>query len=132
MHTEEGKAYARAWRATHPLSEDDRQTRAQRFKEWATTHDRSEYQRRYREQNREAIQTRARERYKKDPHVRARRLIQQRVQKGRMPRASDLKCKDCGNQAEEYDHYLGYEKPFDSMVEAVCRPCHLRRETAKF
>lgn len=46
---------------------------------------------------------------------------------GRLPKASDLLCVDCGRQAQEYDHYLGYNEEHWLDVQPVCKPCHERR-----
>lgn len=50
-----------------------------------------------------------------------------RVKRGLMPRASSLKCTDCGAAAHEYDH-RDYNKLFD--VEPVCRRCNQLRGPA--
>jgi len=102
---------------------------SEKWKRWyeKNKEKRAEYQRQYRKDNVEYFREKENARYAKDPHVSARRLIQQRVAKGTMPKASDLLCRDCGVQAEEYDHYLGYIGPARSMVDPVCKDCHNRR-----
>jgi hypothetical protein len=135
---EEVREKARAYYAANVERERQRQKEyrenhvEQRKELWQNWyHNNLEYQKErqkiYREENREHVQEIDRQRYTKDPHVRARRLIQQRVQKGRMPKASECPCTDCGQTAAEYDHYLGYEGAFASMVQPVCKPCHYRR-----
>jgi len=54
----------------------------------------------------------------------ARTVIYNRVVNGIIPKASALKCVDCGTQAKEYDH-RDYSKPKD--VDAVCEKCHTKR-----
>lgn len=94
---------------------------------------RAEYNKEYqnRPEARAAIRERSRERYQKDAHVKARRLIQARVAKGTMPAAADCFCTDCGSQAAEYDHYLGYSGRHAEAVQPVCKPCHLKRTSAR-
>jgi len=103
------------------------------FREWAAANvaHLAEKQRRYRETHREELRDNDRGRYQRDPHVGARRLIQQRVAKGRMPAASTLPCTDCDNTAQDYDHYLGYEGDARAQVQPVCRPCHRLREKSR-
>jgi hypothetical protein len=36
-------------------------------------------------------------------------------------------CVDCGAQARDYDHHMGYEERHALDVEPVCRPCHNKR-----
>lgn len=56
------------------------------------------------------------------------------VKLGQIPKASVLPCVDCGHvydgigRGHEYDHYLGYAAEHHEDVEAVCSPCHRRRE----
>lgn len=69
--------------------------------------------------------------------VRARRVVRARVARGVMPRVTTLACHDCGGQAKQYDHYLGYDRDVAAMVQAVCFSCHgkrnvLRGETKAF
>jgi hypothetical protein len=116
-HAEQRRLYRAEHAAEHRLYD----------KQWRAIHDRTEYQAAYRAKRGGNMIEREATRYVHDPHVRARRLIQQRVSAGALPRAIDCLCTDCGEQAAEYDHYLGYEKPFDGMVQPVCRTCHLKR-----
>lgn len=99
----------REWR------EKNSEYQSERWKDWHETHRerRSEYDR---------------GRYKRDPHVSARRLVQMRVKRGVYPPASELPCSDCGGVATDYDHYAGYEGKAREMVQAVCKPCHQVRE----
>ena len=57
----------------------------------------------------------------------ARGAIRREVKKGRMKKASELFCVDCGNQAKEYDHAYGYEKENWLKVDPVCVKCHKKR-----
>jgi len=56
--------------------------------------------------------------------TRCRALVNQRVRFGRIPRASDLSCSQCGNPAKEYHHYNGYSWYHRYDVIPVCRKCH--------
>lgn len=55
---------------------------------------------------------------------RARERVKDAVRAGRLPRAKDVFCVDCGCAADSYDHPRGYEPPFDLDVEPVCYRCH--------
>lgn len=60
---------------------------------------------------------------KKNPEkYRARQVIHNAVQRGKMPRVSTLFCKECGKKAESYHHYKGYEFKYD--VIPLCKKCH--------
>lgn len=59
---------------------------------------------------------------------RAHGRINDRIRRGRMPRADTQQCVDCGMRARDYDHFLGYDS---DAVEAVCRPCHYDREKVR-
>lgn len=48
----------------------------------------------------------------------------------KFPKAKTLLCKDCGKQAREYDHYLGFGKNWNKF-EPVCRSCHVKREVKR-
>jgi hypothetical protein len=69
---------------------------------------------------------------------RARGRIANLVRRQLLPRASDVPCHDCGHvyavgsdPRHEYDHYLGYAPEHRESVQAVCIPCHVKRETAR-
>lgn len=49
------------------------------------------------------------------------------VNRGWLVRARDLKCVDCGNQADHYDH-RNYTQPLS--VQPVCRSCNKKRGPA--
>ena len=53
--------------------------------------------------------------------VNARAAVKRAVRAGRIPPIYELKCIDCGEQAERYDHARGYNEPLD--VEPVCFRC---------
>ncbi len=57
----------------------------------------------------------------------AQNALQREYKAGRMLRAKHYKCRDCGAQAEVYDH-RDYSKPLD--VEPVCRSCNAHRGPA--
>lgn len=55
-------------------------------------------------------------------------VVLKAVSVGLLPLAKSLKCADCGNPAECYDH-RDYNRPLD--VEPVCIACNLKRGPAK-
>ena len=56
---------------------------------------------------------------------RAREALNEAVRRGRLSRAAQCICVDCGNPAAAYDHHEGYDKPL--TVQPVCHKCHGRR-----
>lgn len=54
----------------------------------------------------------------------ARELIATEVKRGNIPKISFLVCKICNKQAQEYHHYLGYEKKQWLDVIPLCINCH--------
>ena len=56
--------------------------------------------------------------------VKARALVNQRVRFKRIPRASELTCCNCGAQAKQYHHHMGYDWENRYNVVPVCIPCH--------
>ena len=54
----------------------------------------------------------------------ARNAIQKLFVAGKLPRAKTLKCIDCGAQAKEYHHYLGYSEEHRLDVIPLCKQCH--------
>ena len=44
---------------------------------------------------------------------------------GAIPYAAELPCADCGRQARDYHHHLGYEHP--EAVIPLCPKCHATR-----
>lgn len=123
------RARKRKWGKEHPdyvkaawkrWYEANKEYNTERWKEWAS-----------KPENKEKINVRDRERYAKDRKVSARRLIQAMVHRGAMPSATSKCCVDCGNQAQEYDHYMGYEREARYMVEPVCRECHRKRHSVE-
>jgi len=56
--------------------------------------------------------------------IRCRSLIALKVRFGRIPKASSLNCKECGNQAAHYHHHMGYEFRYRYDVIPVCAKCH--------
>lgn len=72
-------------------------------------------------------------RWPRDPmHDAARVAVNREVAAGRLPRASDLPCEDCGyhgaERRREYDHHRGYAPEYRLDVQAVCTICHAERE----
>ena len=43
---------------------------------------------------------------------------------GKIPSPEALQCLECGNQAKEYHHHLGYAKENRLNVIPLCIPCH--------
>lgn len=76
----------------------------------------------YRERQRENA------RASRDPAKRSARFaVWYAIRRGRMPHFSALACVDCGDQATEYDHHMGYAYEHRLSVEPVCRRCHKLR-----
>ena len=60
----------------------------------------------------------------------ARRRVARAIAKGRLKRAAEFSCVDCGEQATAYDHHLGYDPSHVFDIEPVCNRCHgLRSRT---
>lgn len=53
--------------------------------------------------------------------------ISYEVKKGRMTRAADLPCRDCGGNADEYHHHLGYSRGHWLDAVPLCKSCHVKR-----
>ena len=56
--------------------------------------------------------------------IKARALVNQKVRFGRLPRAKDCACNQCGKQAQHYHHYLGYSFEHRYDVVPLCVSCH--------
>lgn len=54
----------------------------------------------------------------------AQHKIHSLVRRGKLPKASELSCVDCGKGATDYDH-RDYTKPLE--VEPTCRSCNRKR-----
>lgn len=63
--------------------------------------------------------------------VLARIAVRHAVSRGDIEPAKNLACVDCGKQAKEYDHYLGYDNCHWLSVQPVCYSCHKYR-TVKY
>lgn len=57
----------------------------------------------------------------------ARWAINHAIAAGRLVKATELPCFDCGKPAREYDHHNGYEKENWFTIQAVCSSCHKKR-----
>lgn len=68
---------------------------------------------------------------KTDPRRLARNRVNEAVRLGKMPHCRTLPCADCSGVAQEYDHHLGYDTVNHLAVEAVCKPCHVRRTVTR-
>lgn len=64
---------------------------------------------------------------KKHPGYYAKMEVFKAVRSGRLKKAAEKTCADCGDRASVYDH-RDYRKPL--VVEAVCRSCNHRRGAA--
>ena len=60
--------------------------------------------------------------------MKAKRIVFIEVRAGRLPKASEFVCFDCGNAATCYDH-RDYKKPLD--IEPVCGSCNKYRGPGK-
>lgn len=58
--------------------------------------------------------------------ISARKFVQERISQGNFPKAFDMKCHNCNDMADQYHHYLGYERKHRLDVIPLCRPCHNR------
>ena len=77
------------------------------------------------EEGREAVRRGNRARYLRDreKHL-ARSKVKVYADRGKIPKATDCICTDCGIQAEEY-HHEDYSKALE--VIPLCKPCHRKR-----
>lgn len=61
------------------------------------------------------------------PEVRnAHNAVQYAIRTGRLPHISQVKCKQCGEQATEYHHFKGYESQHRLDVIPLCDSCHTK------
>jgi hypothetical protein len=60
-------------------------------------------------------------------HNIARSIMRNEIARNCMRPARMFPCVDCGAQARDYDHHMGYEERHALDVEPVCRPCHNKR-----
>jgi hypothetical protein len=65
--------------------------------------------------------------HSKNGGYKAHQQVKKAVASGILATVRELKCLDCGNQAEIYDH-KDYNKPLE--VEPVCRSCNNKRGSA--
>lgn len=83
------------------------------------------YMRKYRKQGKYIEIERQRYREMKDTLFgRSRRVVYIAIRKGIFPDVTKLECRDCGKQAQVWDH-RDYSKPLE--VEPVCRACNKKR-----
>lgn len=59
----------------------------------------------------------------------ARRAVYNAVIAGKMPRAKQLKCTECGQQASSYHHHKGYAKEVALDVIPLCGICHCKADS---
>lgn len=62
---------------------------------------------------------------------RASQKVNRLVRGGHLPRADSFQCVDCGEQARDYDHHLGYAPEHWLDVQPVCRSCHKHRHVVR-
>lgn len=82
-----------------------------------------EIARRSYEKNKERIRDYQRRHYATDER-RARVAVNRAVMNGKIPRASDLPCAECGGKAREYHHHAGYDRANWLNVKPTCTQCH--------
>ena len=70
----------------------------------------------------------ARSRAKWPEKVKARMAVRHAITANRLPPATMFTC-ECGDPAEEYHHFAGYDEANWFFVNAVCRPCHFVEHT---
>jgi len=69
--------------------------------------------------------------------LQARQRINVEVRSGYRVHPNTLPCVDCDHRYEsdgkphDYDHYKGYAAEHHLDVEAVCKPCHAKRDSPK-
>jgi hypothetical protein len=66
-----------------------------------------------------------RQRQKYPERTRARDAIQNAIREGRFPKVENFACVHCGNPAQEFHHYLGYDESHWFDVCPLCKPCHV-------
>lgn len=67
---------------------------------------------------------------KKHPkRTQARARIGDLVHRGKIPAAKTLECAECGKQAQQYHHHLGYAPEYQEDVVPVCLDCHAKLDT---
>lgn len=60
------------------------------------------------------------------PQFKARYAVNLAIQRGTLIKPTNLLCIDCGCQAKEYHHHLGYSEEHYLDVVPVCIPCHTK------
>ena len=120
-----GNAYGRSPKGR---MEKQRYDISQKGREAARRHRKSESnknaQKRYR-QSKKGILFQIQQRQRNRIQINARACVNQAVKRGTIPRPETLPCvRLCGNQAEEYHHHKGYEKPHHRDVVPICILCH--------
>lgn len=57
----------------------------------------------------------------------ARTAVRNAINRKVLPSPKIFKCTDCARQAEEYDHYCGYEEKHWLSVQPTCHVCNCKR-----
>ena len=58
------------------------------------------------------------------PEFQARLSVKKEIRSGRLLKASELRCVECGKQATHYHHHNGYDQEYRCDVIPVCGKCH--------
>lgn len=64
------------------------------------------------------------------PKVDARDAVRRAKRRGELARPSTIACLHCGAQARDYHHHKGYDPEHHLDVIPLCRPCHLKADSA--
>lgn len=87
-----------------------------------------DYWREYRKRTRDTTKPYENSRICHPERYQARQEVLKATKRGDMPRAAELLCVDCGIEANQYDHYLGYTTEHQLDVQPICLTCHELRE----
>lgn len=69
-------------------------------------------------------------RHESPEKVAAWKAMWREIDAGKLKRAADCKCVDCGEPAKYLHHHKGYAPPNDVDVIPVCSACHGKRHGA--
>lgn len=134
------KECVREYKRRHYAENRDKYLEKSRKQYWSDVEYWSEYNKRYREENREKIAAQVREhmscekvrertnaryrRYRKDPEFRrrekARGMLNKRIQSGKIIKPDE--CSQCGKTGNIEGHHPDYDKPPEVIW--VCKKCH--------
>ena len=118
---------------------NNKETCKQRQVEWNKRNAKavSEYQQRYRDENKDKLRQGAKDytkrngrknmlaqRAKYPERYRARYAVSNAIANSRLASASSFPCAQCGKAAQEYHHHAGYAKENALIVTPLCVKCH--------